>query len=299
MNKQYKVIWSKVKNSYVVVSELAKRNGKAGSTHSQSGQKNGVALSVLALCAGMTAGVSAADQYYSVNDMNGALSQFGNKSNDGAQGVGSVAAGAGAKVESASGSFQGAMATVVGSLNTVAAGTQQFDGVANSIVGAANATQNANATLIFGAGNAVTNSYGNVTFNVGNVDPTDPIATAKALAASVGDSGGQVLVVGGANTVDYARFSAVTGVSNKLNGADGNTSDYNFITGAKNTLTNTDGTYVIGSSNTVSDGTSNIVIGDKRKLTGRLMTLSSGLLMQKWQQLYPTQLSLDIMLMQP
>lgn len=29
MNKQYKVIWSKVKNSYVVVSELAKRSGKA------------------------------------------------------------------------------------------------------------------------------------------------------------------------------------------------------------------------------------------------------------------------------
>ncbi|MBE6079612.1 MAG: hypothetical protein E7204_02010 [Veillonella sp.] len=58
MNKQYKVIWSKVKNSYVVVSELAKRNGKAGSTHIQSGQKIGVALSVLALCAGLTGGIS-------------------------------------------------------------------------------------------------------------------------------------------------------------------------------------------------------------------------------------------------
>ena len=31
MNKQYKVIWSKVKNTYVVVSELAKRNGKSES----------------------------------------------------------------------------------------------------------------------------------------------------------------------------------------------------------------------------------------------------------------------------
>lgn len=271
MNRHYKVVWSRVKHMYVVVSELAKNNGKAASTKSSVGQKLGVALSVLALCAGMTAGVSAADQYYSANDMGGRLANMGNQDNSGAQGIGSVAAGVGAKVNSASGSFQGAMATVVGSLNTVAAGTQTvvpFDGVANAIVGAANATQNANATLIFGAGNAVTNSYGDVTFNIGNVDPTDPIATAKALAASVGNSGGQVLVVGGANTVDYARFSAITGVSNSLTGNSSNGSEYNFITGAKNTLSNTDSTYVIGSSNTVSDGTSNVVIGDKRKLTG-------------------------------
>jgi len=52
MNKQYKVIWSKVKHSYVVVSELAKNSGKAASTHIQSGRTLGVALSVLALCAG-------------------------------------------------------------------------------------------------------------------------------------------------------------------------------------------------------------------------------------------------------
>ena len=270
MNRIYKVIWSKVKNCYIVVSEIAKSHSKPISTKLNSGKTVAALLTVAALCAGMTTSVMAADQYYSVNDMNGALSQFGNKNNDGAQGVGSVAAGAGAKVESASGSFQGAMATVVGPLNTIAAGTQTvvpFDGVANSIVGVANATQNSNATLIFGAGNAVTNSYGNVTLNYGDINPADPVDTAQKLGAAVGDSGGQVLVIGGANAVDYARFSAVTGVSNKLTGADDNTSDYNFITGAKNTLSNTDSTYVIGSNNTVSGGTSNVVIGDKRKLT--------------------------------
>ena len=268
MNRIYKVIWSKVKNCYIVVSEIAKSHSKPISTKLNSGKTVAAVLAVAALCAGMTTSVMAADQYYSVNDMNGAFSQFGNKNNDGAQGPGSVAAGAGAKVESASGSFQGAMATVVGSLNTVAAGTQQFDGVANSIVGTANATQNANATLIFGAGNAVSNSYADVSLNIGSINPADPVDTAKKLGAAVGESGGQVLVIGGANSVDYARFSAVTGVSNTLNGADGNTSDYNFITGAKNKLTNADSTYVIGSSNTVSDGTSNVVIGDKRNLTG-------------------------------
>ena len=270
MNRIYKVIWSKVKNCYIVVSEIAKSHSKPISTKLNSGKTVAAVLAVAALCAGMTTSVMAADQYYSVNDMNGALSQFGNKNNDGAQGVGSVAAGAGAKVESASDSFQGAMATVVGSLNTIAAGTQTvvpFDGVANSIVGVANATQNSNATLIFGAGNAVTNSYGNVTLDPGSINPADPVGTARTLGAAVGDSGGQMLVIGGANSADYARFSAITGVSNSLTGKDGNTSDYNFITGAKNTLSNTDSTYVIGSNNTVSDGTSNVVIGDKRKLT--------------------------------
>ena len=30
MNKIYKLIWSKVRNCYVAVSEIAKRNGKVG-----------------------------------------------------------------------------------------------------------------------------------------------------------------------------------------------------------------------------------------------------------------------------
>lgn len=268
MNRIYKVIWSKVKNCYIVVSEIAKSHSKPVSTKLNAGKTVAAVLAVAALCAGMTTSVMAADKYYSVDDYEGRLASMGNADNSGAQGIGSMAAGIGSSVQSQS-MFQGAMATVIGSLNTVAVESNEkaFDGVANSVVGVANATQNANATLIFGAGNAVSNSYGDVTLDTGSINPADPVGTARKLGAAVGDSGGQVLVIGGANSVDYARFSAVTGVSNTLNGADGNTSDYNFITGAKNTLTNADSTYVIGSSNTVSDGTSNVVIGDKRKLT--------------------------------
>ena len=36
MNKIYKVIWSKAKNCYVVVSELAKRNGKCKAAKTDS-----------------------------------------------------------------------------------------------------------------------------------------------------------------------------------------------------------------------------------------------------------------------
>ncbi|WP_296816226.1 ESPR-type extended signal peptide-containing protein [uncultured Megasphaera sp.] len=61
MNRQYKVIWSKVKHCYIVVSELVKRNGKSSSVKSKSGQKIGVTLAVLALCFGLNGNSLAAD----------------------------------------------------------------------------------------------------------------------------------------------------------------------------------------------------------------------------------------------
>ncbi|GAA6390167.1 hypothetical protein I3700191H1_00520 [Megasphaera massiliensis] len=61
MNKQYKVIWSKVRHCYVVVSELAKRSGKTKSVKAQSCQKLAVTLTVLALSLGVTGMVGAAN----------------------------------------------------------------------------------------------------------------------------------------------------------------------------------------------------------------------------------------------
>ncbi|SUP42727.1 ESPR-type extended signal peptide-containing protein [Veillonella criceti] len=274
MNKHYKVIWSKVKHSYVVVSELAKSNGKAASTHIQSGRTLGVALSVLALCAGLSGGVSAATPYSSVNDYNGRLvgldmlAKQGNASGDTAGGIGSTVVGLGTSVKTKT-LFQGATATAVGMVNTIDGSTGgEFDGVANAVVGAANTTQNANATLIFGAGNLVTNSYGDVMIDPGALNPTDPISLTKALASAVKDSGGQMLVIGGANIVDNARFSSVTGVNNSLTGTSDNNSQYNFVSGAKNTVTESDNTYLIGTNNAVSGATGNALVGDYRSITG-------------------------------
>ena len=281
MNKQYKIIWSKVKHCYVVVSELARNNGKAASTHIQSGRTLGVTLSVLALCAGLTVGASAATPYYSVNDFNGMLARLGNANGDASGGIGSTAAGLGTSVKTGAGSeFQGATATAVGMLNTIDASTgEEFDGVANAVVGAANTTQNANATLIFGAGNLVTNSYSAVMLNTGTINPTDPVGLSKALAGAVKESGGQILVVGGANIVDHARFSSITGVSNNLTGTTDKDSEYNFISGAKNTVAGSDHAYVIGTDNEVTSSTGNTLIGDNRILTGvtNSVILGSGL----------------------
>jgi len=61
MNRIYKVIWSKVRHCYVVVSELAKKDGKSVSTCMRVSKKMAASLAVMALCAGVTTGAMAAD----------------------------------------------------------------------------------------------------------------------------------------------------------------------------------------------------------------------------------------------
>ena len=47
MNKIYKVIWSKVKNCYVVTSELAKSHGKGGTARCRSSAGNVLVTALL------------------------------------------------------------------------------------------------------------------------------------------------------------------------------------------------------------------------------------------------------------
>ena len=47
MNKIYKVVWSKVRNAYVVVSELAKRNSKTKSQHTSRVSHSLLSLAVV------------------------------------------------------------------------------------------------------------------------------------------------------------------------------------------------------------------------------------------------------------
>ncbi|OBZ32933.1 ESPR-type extended signal peptide-containing protein [Megasphaera sp. DISK 18] len=61
MNRIYKVIWSKVRHCYVVVSELVGTDRKSVTTRSRVSKKMAASLAVMALCAGMTSGVMAAD----------------------------------------------------------------------------------------------------------------------------------------------------------------------------------------------------------------------------------------------
>ena len=234
-----------------------------------------------------------ATHYYSVNDRGSTVANY---DNTGAKAGMSIAAGPAASAYGSASTvtgafsriegngengmsvgFQGATAAAYGSFNVVGAKDGvAFDGVANSVIGVANKTENANAALIMGAGNKITNSYRPV-----DLTTAGPLAAAMqkaiatgdngdmvtALSSMVKDSGGAVLAIGGANTADYAMLSKVVGVGNTLTGTEGNESKLNMIDGFANTGTNISNVTVIGSRNTVADAYSTVVIGDNRNLT--------------------------------
>ena len=98
MNKIYKVIWSKIRNCYVVVSEIAKRNSK-GSAVTDRRRRFSSVLAAMVLASLLNLGVAApvwADppvtgaDYYGVNATNTAST---NKNGEGAVGAHAIAAG--------------------------------------------------------------------------------------------------------------------------------------------------------------------------------------------------------------
>ena len=153
--------------------------------------------------------------------------------------------------------------TITGSLNSNESSTasSQYSGIANSIVGLANRTANANGALIFGAGNEITNSVTNINAPTSSGDSA--VDLQKTLMSNIKSSasGGSTLAFGGGNKADYTRSSALIGVNNTLTGTESDISQYNYITGYNNTGTNVDNVSIIGTNRTVSDANNSIVIG--------------------------------------
>ena len=166
-------------------------------------------------------------------------------------------------------------ANIVGSLNSIrSTGHEKYAGVANSIVGIANMTENTNGSLIFGAGNQITNSIGEI-FGVGriediakNVNSADDMVNELRKETIARESGGATMAFGGGNTADYTRASQIMGVNNTLKGKKDAVSAYNLIDGFKNTAENVSHVSVIGAENEVKDTTDALVFGNKRKLSG-------------------------------
>ena len=181
--------------------------------------------------------------------------------------------------------LQNAGAVSVGALNSIESATSSndFSGVANSIVGLANKTNNANGALIYGAGNTITNSFADV------ATPKSADSAAKA-AQSFRESvqnnpGGAALAIGGGNTIDRSIRSQVIGVNNRLTGnlyhEDGTyiygypinpavneySNQYNMVDGYNNQVANVNHAYVIGANNniqgkTFSDATKDGVLNE-------------------------------------
>ena len=163
-------------------------------------------------------------------------------------------------------------ATIYGSLNSIESATSDnnFSGVASSVLGFANRTQNANAALIWGTGNEVTNSIEEIGIKTNWNKISVAEAQQKAIEAMQSNqyAGGSVMAIGGGNKADYTTYSELTGVQNKVTGTEAKAAKYDFVNGYQNTVTEASDVTVIGIKNEVTaDG--NKVIGDYHKVSGK------------------------------
>ena len=250
-----------------------------------------------------TAVNNAKTKYYAVNGDAPimSLADYSNAGNDGAKGEGSLAAGFVTHADGIASTVAGSYSGVINSgkaqgldlrgaaalsygtfnVNKNAAQAGTFSGVANSIVGQANVTTDSNAAIIYGAGNTVKNSYRDIdTKNASEIMAAagsgDVTKLSEALQKAVPTSGGQVMVMGGGNSVENAYMTQVTGVGNTVTGSGekydkDSSTQLNYVDGFYTTLENGKNDYIIGSHNTVT-GTStdknksNIVFGDNHTL---------------------------------
>lgn len=171
-------------------------------------------------------------------------------------------------------------ATVYGSLNSIESSSvsSHSAGMANSVLGFGNRTQNTNASLVWGTGNEVTNSIENVTFST-NWNKTSASDAQKEIINAMQSgqyAGGSVMAIGGGNKADWATYSQLLGVQNTLTGTENDVSKLTMINGYKNTVTNAQNTTVIGSNNKAKNIKSTIVMGDENTLDGLQGVISLG-----------------------
>lgn len=171
-------------------------------------------------------------------------------------------------------------ATIYGSLNSIESSTtsKSESGMANSVLGFGNRTQNANASLVWGTGNEVTNSIEKVKFST-DWNKTSASDAQKEIIKAMQSSqyaGGSVMAIGGGNKADWATYSQLLGVQNTLTGTETDVSKLTMISGYKNTVANAQNTTVIGSNNKATNIKSTIVMGDENTLEGRQGVISLG-----------------------
>ena len=161
--------------------------------------------------------------------------------------------------------------TITGALNSIesASSSSRYAGIANSIVGVANRTNNSNGSLVFGAGNEITNSITSISgAPTSGGDNPNALRNSVKDAVKVAKGGGATMALGGGNKADYTLRTSMIGINNTVTGANGAESADNFVAGVGNTGTNVQHMTAIGSKNTVSDANNTVIVGDNRKVTG-------------------------------
>ena len=161
-------------------------------------------------------------------------------------------------------------ATITGALNSIesAGSSSKYAGIANSIVGVGNRTNNSNGSLVFGAGNEITNSITSIS-GAPTSGGDDPNELRNSVKDAVRDAkgGGATMAIGGGNKADYTLRTSIIGVNNTITGASGDESTNNLSIGVGNTGDKVKNTTVIGTENNITNSTGTLVLGDKRTVT--------------------------------
>lgn len=135
-------------------------------------------------------------------------------------------------------------ATITGSLNSIESETSgnAYSGIANTVSGVANRTNNSNGSLIYGAGNEIINSHTSLPDVPSSATGTVP-EFAEQLRNSVraSNGGGATMILGGGNKADTTQHVSLIGVNN--------------------TAKNTTNSLVMGDNRTVNDSDHAIIIG--------------------------------------
>ena len=155
-------------------------------------------------------------------------------------------------------------AAVLGSLNSVEGLTSEEHntaGMADSILGSANRTKNANGTIMVGAGNVVEDSIND--FDASEIKTKNGIASPNALSEAMRTSiknangGGAAAIVGNGNEVKKSTNVAVMGSKNSVTSAKNSQifGDNRVVTGADGATI--DGAVIIGSADATTPMTTN------------------------------------------
>ncbi|MDY6290408.1 MAG: ESPR-type extended signal peptide-containing protein [Succiniclasticum sp.] len=205
MNKIYKVIWSKARNCYVVVSELAKRNGKCSSSLNKK-------IIAAFLAAGMTmaatVSVEASAVGVSTNSTPTKLTMSGN-----ASGTNSVAVGDDANAKGNYSVAVGNSATTIRRFTSVEAQVKAYNALqqtikSNSTLRKVTAVQNAtNYTSLVNALSNVDSDAAKTAANIYITQLNNLVATLQNATADYAIAIGNNATAGGSNAIAMGRYN--------------------------------------------------------------------------------------------
>ena len=255
LNHIYKVIWSKTKNAWVVVSEIAKRDGKStvkSVVTSLAGKSVAAVMVAMVMCGGLAS----------------ANTQYGVGADGGFNGT---AIGENAKANAHESTAIGMNAKADGSgVGSIVIGTNAYGMGYNT---------SPNSVIAIGYGARANNGSGGPTMAIGEAAQAEATAgNAMAIgynSKALGYNGG--IAIGSNNTV-YGD-NIVLGKNSKINQINGADPHDSISIGNINKMDGNFGSLVIGNQNYLMDNSGgfrnfdNILIGDNTKLDGQTNTV--------------------------